>query len=93
MLDEHNHWMMGDRRGPDPAVTETEFLSAIATAYPPALSTTDIAERVDLSQPATSKHLERLQENNLVDSDKIGQARIWWITDEGRRQLDSHNTQ
>lgn len=84
---------MGNRRGPDPAVTDEEFLSAIATAYPPALSTTNIADRVDLSQPATSKHLDRLQENNLVDSDKVGQARIWWITDEGRRQLDSKETQ
>ena len=84
---------MGDRRGPDPAVTEEEFLLAIATAYPPALSTTDIAGRVDLSQPAATKHLERLQKNKLVDSEKVGQARIWWITDEGRRQLDSQDTQ
>lgn len=84
---------MGNRRGPDPAVTDEEFLLAIATAYPPALSTTSIADRVDLSQPATTKHLDRLQENNLVDSDKVGQARIWWITDKGRRQLDSKETQ
>jgi DNA-binding transcriptional ArsR family regulator len=48
---------------------------------------------VDLSQPAATKHLERLQKNKLVDSEKVGQARIWWITDEGRRQLDSQDTQ
>jgi DNA-binding MarR family transcriptional regulator len=84
---------MGNSRGPDPAVTDREFLLAIATAYQPALSTTDIADRVDLSQPATSKHLGRIEDAGLVDSDKVGQARIWWITDAGRRQLDSQDTQ
>jgi len=68
--------------------TET-ILQTLVSAYKPALKTTAVADRIGLSQQATSKHLKRLAEDGYVDSDKIGPARIWWITDDGKRYLNS----
>jgi len=75
--------------GPDPGVDDHTILQTLVSAYKPALSSTTVADRIGLSQQATSKHLKRLAEDDLVDSDKVGPARIWWITDEGRRYLNS----
>jgi DNA-binding MarR family transcriptional regulator len=69
-------------------VDDQAFLMEIHLAYKPALGTTEVAERVGLSQQATSKRLQRLEEYRLVESDKTGNARVWWLTDDGRRQLD-----
>ncbi|AEM58713.1 hypothetical protein EGO51_18845 [Haloarcula hispanica] len=44
---------------------------------------------VGISQQAASKRLSRLEEERLIESDKIGNARAWWLTDNGRRYLDS----
>ena len=79
---------MSDRRGPDPNVDDETFLMEIHLAYKPALGTTEVAERVGLSQQAASKRLQRPEDYRLVESDKIGNARVWWLTDDGRRQLD-----
>lgn len=58
-------------------------------AYKPALGTTEIADMVGISQQAATKRLNRLEEERLIESDKIGNARAWWLTDYGRRYLDS----
>ena len=81
--------------GPGPAVTPTEFLRALRDAYPPALGTTDIAERVDQSQQTAHKHLSRLEDQDppLVESMLVGRARIWWLTDAGRRKLADQSSQ
>jgi predicted transcriptional regulator len=74
-------------------VPDIDYLKVMNRAYKPALPTTEIADEVGISQPAASKHLKRIQEEGLVDSDKVGQARIWWITDTGKRYLSSHESQ
>jgi len=81
--------------GPDPAVTATELLRTIRDAYPPALGTNDIAERIDQSQQVAHKHLSRLEDEQppLVESMKVGRARVWWLTDAGRRRLSNQSSQ
>jgi len=78
-----------NRRGPDPTVSDEELLRSMHMAYKPALGTTEIADMVGISQQAASKRLSRLEEERLIESDKIGNARAWWLTDNGRRYLDS----
>jgi len=78
-----------EKPGPDPSVNTETILRTLASAYKPALSTSDVADRIGLSQQATSKHMKRLSDDGLVDDDKVGPARIWWITDAGRRYLNS----
>ncbi|MFB6196377.1 MAG: winged helix-turn-helix domain-containing protein [Haloplanus sp.] len=78
---------MPTRPGPDPDVPDAEFLRVLRVSYKPALGTTEVANRVQLSQQAASKRLSKLEEYRLVESDKIGNARAWWLTDEGRRRV------
>jgi len=68
------------RPGPDPSVSDTEIIRAIVTARPPALGTTDIADRIDLSQQATSRHLERLCDDGKLNTENC----LAW-TSGGRR--------
>ena len=79
---------MTGKPGPDPEVDDKTILQTLLSAYKPALSSTDVAERAGISQQAMSKHLKRLSKDGYVDSDKVGPARIWWVTDEGRRYLN-----
>ncbi|WP_436934979.1 winged helix-turn-helix transcriptional regulator [Halovenus marina] len=83
---------MADRPGPDPTVDPEEILRIIKLAYPPALGTADIADEIGISNQATARHLKRLQEDGHVDSRKVGQVRIWWITDEGERKIGSQSS-
>jgi len=41
-----------------------------------------------MSQQAMSQRLKRMESEGLVESDKIGSARIWWPTADGRAQLN-----
>jgi DNA-binding transcriptional ArsR family regulator len=87
--EEGDKWDVTNRPGPDPSVSDEELLRSMHMAYKPALGTTEIAEMVGISQQAASKRLNRLEEERLVESDKIGNARAWWLTDYGRRYLAS----
>ncbi|WP_254274638.1 winged helix-turn-helix domain-containing protein [Haloarcula marina] len=79
---------MTDKPGPDPTADRKSILEALALAYSPVLGTSDIAERTGVSRQAVDQRLRRMTEDGLVDTRKIGRARVWWITNEGRAYLD-----
>lgn len=79
---------MPEKPGPDPTVTDERFLEILRNDYRPALGTGDIVSRVGLSQQAVSKRLKQLEDDGYVGTHKAGRARIWWITDAGKRFLD-----
>ncbi|WP_262177446.1 hypothetical protein [Haloarcula laminariae] len=80
---------MTERPGPNPSVSDKELIRAILEAYPPALGTSDVADKVDLSSEATRRHLDRLAEANYLNTDKLGSVRVWWVTPDGRAYLSS----
>ena len=86
---------MTERPGPSPSVSDEALIRAVLEAYPPALGTPDIAEKVDLSGEATRRHLSRLEENGYLETDKLGSVRVWWVTPAGRAYLsdDASSTQ
>ena len=83
--------MAGNKPGPDPTVPDEEFLRTLALAYKPALSTTEIADRVDLSRQAVTNRMEQLEQYRFVESGKFGSTTAWWLTDDGRRQVSDSN--
>lgn len=74
--------------GPDPSVTQIEVLRELRLAYPPVLAPKDLADRLDISNTAISNKLQDMEKKNWVESDRVGRARVYWITDVGRAQLD-----
>ncbi|WP_227015821.1 winged helix-turn-helix transcriptional regulator [Haloarcula sp. JP-L23] len=78
---------MTDRPGPNPSVDDETLIRTILEAYPPALGTSDVAEKVGLSSEATRRHLGRLEEEGYLSTDMLGSVRVWWVTDVGRAYL------
>jgi len=80
---------MPEKPGPDREATDERILSAIQSSFAPAVGTTEVAERIGVARQTADKHLRELSENGLVNTKTIGQVRIWWLSDEGRRVLDN----
>jgi len=80
-----------DRPGPNPSVSDEALIRAVLEAYPPALGTSDVADKVELSSEATRRHLNRLEEEGYLSTDKLGPVRVWWVTDDGRGYLSGRN--
>ena len=78
-------------RGPDPEATTEKLLVAIRNHYAPAVGTSEIAERVGVARQTVDRRLRKLESEGLVETEKVGQARIWWLTTEGRRRIDDKN--
>lgn len=72
---------MGER-GPDPALTPDEVLTAFANRDDPAapLTAQEVADILDVAKRTAHKHLQRTEEESALESKQVGgQARVWWI--------------
>ena len=74
--------------GPDPTVTQIDVLKEMRLAYPPVQAPKDLADRLDISNTAVSNKLQDMEEKGWVESERVGRARVYWVTDAGRVQLD-----
>lgn len=75
--------MAGHTPGPDPEVPDEELIRAIRETPYPAVSTTDVAERVNLSREQVRKRLKRLADEGRIGRRKIGaSAAIHWILED-----------
>ena len=79
---------MGTKPGPDRKVGDEDILLAILRSYSPAVGTAEVAERVGVERQTADKYLRDLADRELVNTRKIGQVRVWWLSDDGRRCLD-----
>jgi DNA-binding MarR family transcriptional regulator len=57
-------------------------------AYPPVQTPKDLADRLDISNTAVSNKLQDMEAKGWVESERVGRARVYWVTDAGRAQLD-----
>ena len=78
--------------GPDRKVTDVDVLTAIMTHYAPAVGTSDVADEVGISRQAVDKYLWDLEEDGLIRTRRVGQARVWWLTDDGKEWLYENRT-
>lgn len=69
-------------------VTNKEILETLSAISEPFLTTTEVADELDFSQPGALRRLRELEELNLVGTKKAGNSNTWWITDRGRAYLD-----
>lgn len=73
--------------GPEPTVTRREIIEVILADPKPAVGTTDISDELDISRQATTRHLDRMEEDGLLHSGEVGPATAWWPTTAGRQLL------
>ena len=65
----------------------------IRNDFRPVLGTVDIADEIGMSQQGATKRLSDLKDSGHLHTDKIGQARVWWLTDKGRRYLSGQESE
>ncbi|MFK5603667.1 winged helix-turn-helix domain-containing protein [Haloferax volcanii] len=70
-------------------VSDEEILEILLDSEDPFLTTTEVAEVLDFSQPGALKRLRQLEEEEYVETKKAGNSNTWWITEEGREMVSS----
>jgi predicted transcriptional regulator len=73
--------------GPQPTISDRELLRTIHDHYAPAVGSGHIAQRADLTQQAVTNRLDQLVDDGLLETMKVGQSRVWWLTTDGERWL------
>jgi DNA-binding MarR family transcriptional regulator len=77
-----------EKRGPDRNAEWVDVAEAMARAYPPALGTAEIAERLGVVRQTADRYLREMEEAALVEGRMVGTVKIWWLTDAGKRLAD-----
>lgn len=80
------------KRGPAPTATTEKLLTAVRNHYAPAVGTQDIADEIEVARQTAERRLWQLEEDGLVETDKVGRSRIWWLTTDGRRHLSESDS-
>ncbi|WP_396612891.1 winged helix-turn-helix domain-containing protein [Haloferax sp. S1W] len=70
-------------------VSDEEILEVLLDSEDPFLTTTEVAEVLDFSQPGALKRLRQLEEKAYVETKKAGNSNTWWITESGRERVRS----
>lgn len=74
--------------GRKPTIDDAVFLAVFVGASRPVLTATEVGERVGMSQQGAHSRLNKLEEEGLLSSQKVGaKARVYWITAEGEEEL------
>jgi len=75
--------------GPPQRVSDEEILRQVALSPDPIVTAGEITNYVDMTQAAVNKRLQQLVDNGHLESRKVGAAaRVYWITDDGRKQIN-----
>lgn len=71
-----------------PRVSDEEILQQIQLHPDPVVTARELSEHVDYTPDGVRRRLHDLEERGLVIKRDVGaNAVIWWLSDEGRRQL------
>lgn len=75
--------MSDDRGGRKPRVTDDELLETIdgvlGEIEAPVVTTSQIAERVPLTNRAVRKRLRRLADEGAIGVVDVGNTSVWWV--------------
>jgi len=69
--------------------SDRKYLQQAILNPDPVFTAVELAEDVGVTQQAAHSKLTNLEDRGLVRSKEVGsRARVWWVTDEGRRAYD-----
>jgi len=76
--------------GPDRKATDAKLMRAVRDSYAPAVGTSQIADELNVERQTADKHLRDLADRGLLNTKMIGQVRVWWLHDDGRKWLSEN---
>lgn len=77
--------------GRKPTVTDTEILRAVALSPSPVATASMVSQQIELSRQGTDKRLRALVDMGLAETHDVGGARVYWLTEEGKRAVSTTN--
>jgi len=72
--------------GRPPETTDQQYLRLFGRSSAPVLFTSEVADRVGVTQQGAYKRLARLRDDGLLAS-KTANETVWWLTDAGKSEL------
>jgi len=70
---------MSDGPGRRPEVTDDEILAVFKASVDPILTTSEVASEFDITHRGVRDRLEKLEDENILKSKKVGaRAIVWW---------------
>lgn len=70
---------MSDGPGRRPEVSDKEILAVFRSSSDPVLTTKEVASEFELTHRGVRDRLEKLDEQGVLESKKVGaRAKIWW---------------
>jgi len=71
--------------------SELKYLDAVSNHPDPVVTTTEIANQLDVTQQAVYSSFSDLEEKGLLESKKAGsRSKVWWLTIQGRQVLSDN---
>lgn len=78
---------MGGRK---PTISDYEIIEFIQETEDPFVSTKEVADYIGFSKKGARQRLQRLEEEGLVSSKRVGVAPAWWLTETGEALLEGN---
>lgn len=73
--------MMSEGPGRKPTITDKEILDVFRAASDPVLTTSEVAENFSISHRGVRDRLEKLEEEGVLESKKVGaRGMVWWYS-------------
>lgn len=70
---------MSDGPGRTPQITDDEILAIFRGSPDPVLSTSEVSSKVEITHRGVRDRLEKLEEDEKLESKKVGaRAIVWW---------------
>jgi predicted transcriptional regulator len=73
--------------GPPPADSDTKILRAVALRPAPFATAKEIEPELSVGYKQTRNRLKQLVDDGLMNVKDVGQTKVYWLSDTGRRQL------
>jgi len=77
-----------NRSGRNRDVSNYELLVAGREVPEPVFTSTELGERVGMSQQGVDKRLRKLETDGLLCTALKGSSRIWWLSYRGQKLVD-----
>lgn len=73
--------------GPPVSDSDDEFLQWVAETDTPFAVPDDVLKKSSVQRKQTLVRLDRLVDDGLLNSRKVGRGKVFWLTDDGKSRL------
>jgi len=83
---------MSDGPGRPPRITDDQILTVFRSSSDPVLTTGEVASQFEITHRGIRDRLEKLDEQSVLKSKKVGaRAKVWWDPKHTRTSDFGHN--